>query len=350
MERGSANGVDPPEEKKQKPIKPESESEPQSEPQSEQQMPLPLELITLITKNLCLSKKDIASLWSTSKEFRKAVELSAAYRETMRPTLEHREHVKAFTEQIQGRSERLSPAYRERCDAVTKERIEKEDEEIGVVLIQLLKDASDSWYNDTDKQIPREVRGLQSRLFPTVNNHGLDNDLLFRDAVKSARLHWLNDLLTAVCTHLTHVTERPLVQGAKQTLQSELPGVELYLHKDTKGEQVISVGTPENHVYRKLPTDTWRRKWQGTEWQGTAPDYIFADCIKAILMVPCGFSIGDEVQVSGEGGVVNAKVKHVHANGSVDVVYHDKTEGKLLTPEKDDLYMLRAAFDDTALD
>lgn len=312
----------------------------------EHQIPLPLELITLITKNLCLSEEDITNLWKTSKEFRNAVKLSAPYRETMRPTLEHRKHVKAFTEQIQGRSER-NYAYQHRYDERTRIRIEEEDEETALALIQLLNDASDSWYNVTDMQIPREVLVFLGRLLPPVNENGLNNNLLFRDAVTSALKNYLHDLLTAVCTHLTHVREGDLVQGSKRTFESELPGVKLFLHEGTSdGVQVISVGTPTNHVFIKLPGEEWRHKWKGN--LGTVG--VFADSIKAILMVPFNFSIGDEVQVSREGGVVHAKVNRVHANGSVDVVYDDNgTEGKSLTPEKDQ-YFLRAAFDDTALD
>ena len=307
-------------------------------------IPLPDELLIQILSNAALTQQDRDNTWRASRQLRVNTDeadkiwrkLEIKLEETNPALLAHHEHVEAYTRQIREREERPHHLH----NPARRERIRREIDQSAITLIELLNDESESWYNDTHMHFLGEARVLEARLLPLLNNHGLNSDTLFQDAVACALMNHRHSLLTAVCTHLTSEPEGDLIDGAIQTLQSNLPDVKLYLHTGRLGTQAIAVGKPTDVTFEKKGDGEWGQPYG----LGLGNRYIFINSIKAILMVPVKYSIGDKLQVLRGERLVDAEVESVRPNGSMNVKYIDETSG-----HKHGQYMLRAAFDDTTL-
>lgn len=317
------------------------------------ELPLPNEIVAKILSDGALTQQDRDNTWHASKQLRVNTDeadkirrnLEIKFKETKPALLAHHEHVEAYTRQIREREER--PHYLH--NPARREQIQEEIDQSAITLIELLEDESESWYNDTHMHFLGEARVLEARLLPILNNHGLNSDTLFQDAVACALRNHRHSLLTAVCTHLT--TEGELIDGAIRTLQSKLPGVKLYLHTGRLGTQAIAVGQPTDIIFEKNG-DGVKKEWKQRYFASVDVISIFANSIKAILMVPVKYSIGDKLQVLRGETLVDAEVESVRPNGSMNVKYIDQTDGKLLpwpSEHKQGQYMLRSAFDDTTL-
>ena len=297
----------------------------------------------------------------------------------------HHKHVKTFTTLFKETEEH------ELDEAIVDWQDSQKCLEGARALIALLKDDSTTWYNNQEYDSPtnQSIFGggvLDARLLPRVvndvNKKQVATTLLLKFSLWYAVDYYTHELVEALCTCLTKEMVRSPkdeMAGITKIMVSELPGVNIYFYEMNNKSRAIAVGRMHNTMFTYTLGDTWRKRpfvgpvtWRDrytqkrhTKEEEKLVEYLAAG-ITAILMFRFDFSIGDRVQVLGAGGAsLNAIVMHVHPSGKVDVLFDkdkDTPGAKSVTVEHDKLtllreednnqiiFMLRASFDDTALD